>query len=72
MLQEASDETGRFSEVTSSVSSDEISGVRTYRWSLVQSARLELHTCDTDLQSRWWNPFNSATLTDHLCQFISL
>lgn len=63
LQQEAADEAGRFSEVTSSVSSDDISGVWTYGW----SPGLELRTCDTDLQSRWWKPINSAALTDHLC-----
>lgn len=62
LQQEAVDETGRFSVVTSSGSTDDISGVWTYEWSLVRSPGLELHTCDTDLQSRWWKPCSSSQI----------
>lgn len=70
--QEAADGNRGFSEVTPSVSSDDISGVWTDEWSLVRSPGLELHTCDTDLQSRWWKPLNPAAFTNCHCLFISL
>lgn len=46
------------SEVTTSASSDDVSGSWTYEWSLVRSLSpdWELENCDTDIQSRWPYP----------------
>lgn len=52
--QEADDDDLALSEVTSTVSSDDVSGGWTYEWSLVHSLspEWELNICDTDIQSR--------------------
>lgn len=52
--QETDDDYRALSEVTSTVSSDDVSGGWTYEWSLVHSLspEWELNICDTDIQSR--------------------
>lgn len=66
------DDNGGFSEVTSSVGSDDISGAWTCEWNLVCSSELELHACDADLQSRWGKPVNPLAFRARLYHFISL
>lgn len=53
----------------SSVSADVISGVWTYEWSRVHGPGLGLHTCDTELQSRWWRTTGFLSSAD--CLLIS-
>ncbi|XP_044045033.1 myosin phosphatase Rho-interacting protein-like [Siniperca chuatsi] len=51
------DDNRALSEVTTSASSDDVSGVWTYEWSLVHSLspEWELNICDTDIQSSFPN-----------------
>ncbi|KAJ4944906.1 hypothetical protein JOQ06_013445 [Pogonophryne albipinna] len=67
--EDADDDPRALSEVTSRASSDDVSGVWTYEWSLVHSLspEWELNICDTDIQSssphQWDSPERSRSLS---------
>nr|XP_020452751.1 uncharacterized protein LOC109958446 [Monopterus albus] len=54
------------SEVTTSASSDDLSGGWTYDWSLVQSSEWEPNICDTDIQPSSPNPWDCPERTRSL------
>lgn len=58
VLHNQDDDNRSLSEVTTSASSDDVSGGWAYEWSLVHSLspEWELNICDTDTQSRWQYP----------------
>nr|XP_010791084.1 PREDICTED: serine/arginine repetitive matrix protein 2-like [Notothenia coriiceps] len=67
--EDADDDPRALSEVTSRASSDDVSGVWTYEWSLVHSLspEWELNICDTEIQSssphQWDSPERSRSLS---------
>ncbi|KAK1886941.1 TRIO and F-actin-binding protein [Dissostichus eleginoides] len=67
--EDADDVPRALSEVTSRASSDDVSGVWTYEWSLVHSLspEWELNICDTEIQSnsphQWDSPERSKSLS---------